>query len=82
MSKNIFSELSEAMANAAEKAGKYTVLVDARRRMPASGIAMDKETILTAGHVVEREEGIKILFSDGKEATARPASNDFLTSEE
>ncbi|MEY2819047.1 MAG: hypothetical protein RL275_2510, partial [Chloroflexota bacterium] len=39
MSKNIFSELSESMANAAEKAGAYTVLVDARRRMPASGIA-------------------------------------------
>lgn len=76
MSKNIFSELSDAMANAAEKAGKYTVLVDARRRMPASGIAMDKDTILTAGHVVEREEDIKILFSDGKEATARLIGRD------
>ncbi|MBI3168857.1 MAG: trypsin-like peptidase domain-containing protein [Chloroflexi bacterium] len=76
MSKNIFSELSDAMANAAEKAGKYTVLVDARRRMPASGIAFAKDTVLTAGHVVEREEDIKILLGDGKEVTARLVGRD------
>lgn len=76
MNKNIFSELSEAMANAAEKAGMYTVLVDARRRMPASGVAIAKDMILTAGHVVEREEDIKILFADGSEAAARLAGRD------
>ncbi len=76
MSKNIFSELSESMANAAEKAGKYTVLVDARRRMPASGISIAKDMILTAGHVVEKEEGIRILFNDGKEAKARLIGRD------
>lgn len=76
MSKNIFSELSESMANAAEKAGKYIVLVDARRRMPASGIAISKDTILTAGHVVEKEEDIRILFSDGSEAKARLIGRD------
>ena len=31
MSKNIFVELSDAIADAAESAGKSTVLVDARR---------------------------------------------------
>ncbi len=76
MSKNMFTELSEAMANAAEKAGSYTVLVDARRRMPASGIAFAKDTVLTAGHVVEREENIKILLGDGSEVTARLAGRD------
>lgn len=76
MSKSIFTELSDAMANAAQKAGKYTVLVDARRRMPASGIAFTKDTILTAGHVVEREEDIRILFDDGSELSARLAGRD------
>lgn len=76
MSKNIFTELSESMASAAEKAGKYTVLVDARRRMPASGIVFTKDTILTAGHVVEREEDIKILLSDGTEVKARLIGRD------
>lgn len=76
MSKSIFTELSDAMANAAQKAGKYTVLVDARRRMPASGIAFTKDTVLTAGHVVEREEDIRIRFDDGSEITARLAGRD------
>lgn len=76
MSKNIFSEFSESMADAAERAGKYTVLVDARRRLPASGIAFAEDMILTAGHVVEREEDIKILFGDGKEVTARLIGRD------
>lgn len=76
MSKNIFNELSEAMANAAEKAGGFTVLVDARRRLPASGVAIAKDTILTASHIVEREEDIKILFGDGKETIARLIGRD------
>lgn len=76
MSKNIFTELSDAMANAAEQAGKATVLVDARRRFPASGIAFENDMILTAGHVVEREEDIRILLGDGTELTARLAGRD------
>jgi S1-C subfamily serine protease len=76
MSKNIFSELSDAMANAVEQAGKYTVLVDARRRLPASGIAIAKDTILTADHVVERDEDIKVILSDGTESKARLVGRD------
>ncbi|MBI3151209.1 MAG: trypsin-like peptidase domain-containing protein [Chloroflexi bacterium] len=76
MSKNIFTELSDAMASAAEQAGKSTVMVDARRRLPASGIAIAKDMILTADHVVERDEDIKVLFGDGTELTARLAGRD------
>lgn len=79
MSKNIFTELSDAMAAAAEKAGDYTVLVNARRRMPASGIAFSKDTVLTAGHVVEREEDIKVLLANGQEVTARLVGRDLGT---
>lgn len=76
MIKNIFTELSEAMANAAEAAGKYTVMVDARRRFPASGIAFAKDMVLTADHVVERDEDIKILLGNGNEVSARLAGRD------
>jgi S1-C subfamily serine protease len=76
MSKNIFSQLSDAMANAVEQAGKYTVLVDARRRQSASGIAIAKDLILTADHVIEKEEDINILFGDGKESKARLIGRD------
>lgn len=76
MSKNIFTELSEAMADAAERAGRSTVLVDARRRIPASGIAIAKDLILTADHVVERDEDIRVILGDGTETTARLAGRD------
>lgn len=76
MSKNIFTELSDAMASAAEQAGRSTVLVDARRRIPASGIAFAKDMILTADHVVERDEDIKVLLGDGTEVTARLIGRD------
>ena len=76
MSRNIFTELSDAMADAVEQAGKFTVLVEARRRFPASGILFAKDMILTADHVVERDEDIKVLLGDGMEFTARLAGRD------
>src|SRR5690349_7294167 len=76
MSSNVLVELSEALADAAEKAGKVTVLVDARRRMPASGIVYAADLVLTADHVVEREEGIKVILEDGAEVSARVAGRD------
>jgi S1-C subfamily serine protease len=76
MSQNVLVELSDALADAAEKTGKATVLVNARRRMPASGIVYSSDLVLTADHVVEREEGIKILFADGAEVGARVAGRD------
>jgi S1-C subfamily serine protease len=68
--------LSDALADAAEKAGKATVLVNARRRMPASGIAYAAGLILTADHVVERDEDIKVTLEDGTEISARIAGRD------
>lgn len=76
MSKNLFVELSVAMADAAEHAGKSTVLVDARRKFPASGIAFAKDLILTADHVVERDEDIKVILADGTEVSASVAGRD------
>jgi len=76
MSGNVLVELSDALADAAEKAGKATVLVNARRRMPASGIAYASDLVLTADHVVERENGIKVILADGAEIAARVAGRD------
>lgn len=76
MSQNVLVELSDALADAAENAGKATVLVNARRRMPASGIVYTSDLVLTADHVVEREEAIKIAFSDGTETSAKVIGRD------
>jgi S1-C subfamily serine protease len=76
---NVLVELSNAMAAAAEKVGASTVMVNARRRIPATGIAYAADLILTANHVVEREEGIIVTLSDGTEVPATVAGRDHGT---
>jgi S1-C subfamily serine protease len=73
---NPLVELSDALANAAETAGKATVLVSARRRFPASGIAYTASLVLTADHVVERDDDISIELPDGTEQNASLAGRD------
>lgn len=76
---NVLVELSNAMAAAAEKVGVSTVMVNARRRIPATGIVYSADLILTANHVVEREEGITVTLSDGMEVPATVAGRDHGT---
>ncbi|HEU0295750.1 MAG TPA: trypsin-like peptidase domain-containing protein [Anaerolineales bacterium] len=76
MSKTVLVELSDALADAAERAGKATVLVNARRRMPASGIAYAADLILTADHVIEREEDITVTLAEGTQVPAKVVGRD------
>ena len=73
---NALVSLSKAMAEAVEKAGMATVLVSARRRFPASGIGYAADLILTADHVVERDEDILVRLADGSEHPAMVAGRD------
>ena len=73
---NILVELSNEMATAAEKVGESTARVNARRRIPATGIAYAKDLIITANHVVERDENITVSLSDGKEIPATLVGRD------
>lgn len=68
--------LSDAMAGAVEKVGASTFLVNARRRMPASGIAFRDDLVLTAEHVVERDEDISVILPDGTRLAAAIAGRD------
>ena len=70
------TEFSEGLSAAVEKAGMSTILVDARKRYPASGIAYAEDLILTADHVVTREDDIKLVLPDGKSLTATIAGRD------
>lgn len=73
---NSLVALSDAMADAVEKAGASTVTVDARHRMPASGIAFAFELVLTADHVVEREDDIAVWLPNGSRVNAALAGRD------
>lgn len=70
------TDLSNALTSAVEKGGVSTVLVDARKRYPASGIAYAEDLVLTADHVVTREENIKVTLPDGRTLAATLAGRD------
>ena len=70
------SELSDALAAAVERAATYTLRVNARRRMPASGIAWADGVVLTADHVIERDEDLSVTLPDGKDVAATIAGRD------
>jgi S1-C subfamily serine protease len=71
------TDLSNALADAVEKAGQSTVTVNGRRRFGASGIIWSADgVIVTADHVLEREENISVTLPDGSEAGATIAGRD------
>lgn len=70
------TDFSNGLASAVEKGGASTVLVDARKRYPASGIALAEDLVITADHVVTREDGIKVVLADGKTFEAMIAGRD------
>lgn len=73
---NPLTDFSNGLTAAVEKGGAGTILVDARKRYPASGIAYTDDLVLTADHVVTREDDIKVLLPDGRSMSATIAGRD------
>jgi S1-C subfamily serine protease len=74
---NVLAQLSEAMANAVERAGAGTVTIYARQRLPGSGIVWTADgLIVTANHVVERDEDITVGLPDGRTVGATLVGRD------
>lgn len=62
---------SDSLADAVATAAQSVALVDARHRFPASGIVWSADgEILTADHVVQRDEHLKVKLADGKTYSA------------
>ena len=72
---NPLTDFSNNLTAAVEKGGASTVIVDARKRYPASGIAYAEDLVLTADHVVTRED-VKVILPDGKSLSATIAGRD------
>jgi S1-C subfamily serine protease len=71
--------LSDQLANVVTQAARSIVTVAARPRQPATGILWNtgSETIvLTADHVIEREEDITVILPDKREVKAQLIGRD------
>lgn len=73
---DILQNLSHELAALTEKAGASVVRVEGRRRLPATGVIYAPGIIVTANHVVERDEEITIGLPDGKTVSATLAGRD------
>jgi S1-C subfamily serine protease len=71
---------SEALAETVDRASTAVLRVEARRRLPASGIVLSNSgAILTAHHVVEKEEEITVGLPDGGQVIAELVGRDPTT---
>jgi S1-C subfamily serine protease len=70
------TDFSNGITAAVDRASSFTLLVDGRRRYPASGIAFSSDLVLTADHVITREESLSVAGADGKVFTATIAGRD------
>jgi S1-C subfamily serine protease len=75
---DILSRFSNGLADAVERAGKSVVLVNGRERQAASGIVFAPGVVLTAAHVIEREDP-EIETADGKTFKTTLAGRDPVT---
>ncbi|MFQ5855144.1 MAG: S1C family serine protease [Anaerolineae bacterium] len=77
---DVLKNVSDALAATAEAAGSHVVRVEARRRLPASGIIWsDDGVIVTAHHVVERDDNISVGLPDGETVSAELVGRDPTT---
>jgi S1-C subfamily serine protease len=73
---NVFTLLSDGIAHAVETGAAGTVLVNSRRRFPASGVVYQANLVLTADHVVENDDDIVILGPDHQQYKAALVGRD------
>jgi S1-C subfamily serine protease len=77
MMTELLSTLSEELVKTVEAVGAGVVRVEARRRLPASGIVWSPDgVVVTASHVVERDDDIRVGLPDGRAVPARLAGRD------
>ncbi len=74
---NLLIQLSDTLASVVENARPWMVKVSGRRRFGATGIVWSADgLIVTADHVLERQENIDVGLPDGREVPATVVGRD------
>jgi S1-C subfamily serine protease len=79
-SSDLLRALSDGMADAVEGIGSKVVRVNGRRRRSGSGVVYAPNMVLTANHVLEREEDLTVGTHDERTLPARFVGRDPSTS--
>lgn len=73
---NSLALLSAQMADAVETISRSLVTVNGRQRQAATGIAYAVDLVLTADHVVERDDNLTVVTPDGRTLPAQLVGRD------
>ena len=74
---NEAQQFSDALAAAVEQAARWVVSVAARHHVPASGVVWSAAgEILTADHVIQRDDSISVSLPDGQSVSASLVGRD------
>lgn len=77
---NVLLDLSNDLVTIVGTTGLAVVRVEARRRLPASGVLWSSDGLIaTAHHVVERDDNITVGLPDGQTVTAKLVGRDPTT---
>lgn len=72
----LLAAISNQLADAVAAAGAALVQVRGRARGPATGIARGGDAVITADHVLERDDDLSVVAPDGRELPAQLAGRD------
>ena len=73
------TQLSNQMADAVERVGAALVTVNGRVRQSATGIVFAPHLVVTADHVLERDDDLTVETSDGRSLSAQLLGRDANT---
>lgn len=73
---NALVALSDELAGAVERAAKHVVAVHAHPRFSSSGVLWQPGVVVTADHMLRRDDDIRVTLADGRKVTAALAGRD------
>jgi S1-C subfamily serine protease len=73
---SLLRTLSDQMADAVEKVSPALVQVNGRQRQPGSGLIIGPDLVLTANHVIERNDNLTIQLHDQRTLPAQFVGRD------
>lgn len=76
MTDSSLSNISNALADAVAQAGSAVVAINARHRIPSSGVIWRAGVVVTAEHTLKRDEEITITLPDNRTVPATLAGRD------
>jgi S1-C subfamily serine protease len=69
-------QLSQGMADAVDTAASFTLLINARKRLPVSGVLVKPDLALSVDHGIEIEDNITMIDGNGNEVKAALVGRD------